>query len=57
MKYSLTRGKYILSRRDVIERVEGYHLREEAAFYKALFETEKDDIGPENAYLWDVNIE
>ena len=43
--------------RDVIEGVEGYHLREEAAPYMALFRAEKDDIGPENAYFWDVNTE
>jgi len=37
--------------RDVIGGVEGYHLREAGASCKALFEAEKDDIGPENAYL------
>jgi hypothetical protein len=30
--------------RDVMEGGEGYHLREEAAPYKALFRAEKDDI-------------
>jgi len=42
--------------RDVIEGVEGYRLREAGASYKALFEAEKDNIGPENAYVWDVTI-
>jgi hypothetical protein len=35
----------------------GYQLREEAGHYKTLFEAEKDDIGPENTYLWDIKIE
>jgi hypothetical protein len=39
--------------RDVIEGVEGYHLREEAAPVKTLFRAEKNDIGAENAYFWD----
>ena len=43
--------------RDVIEGGEGYNLREEAAPYMAHFRAEKDDIGPENAYFWDVNTE
>jgi len=43
--------------RDVIEGGEGYNLREEAASYMAHFRAEKDDIGPENAYFWDVNTE
>ncbi|MBU2578140.1 hypothetical protein KKA69_04930 [Patescibacteria group bacterium] len=34
-----------------------YQLREGAAQYKALFRTEKDDINPENTYLWDVKTE
>jgi hypothetical protein len=29
----------------------------EAAPYGALFRAEKDDIGPENAYFWDVKTE
>ena len=41
----------------MIEGGEGHHLREEAAPYMALFRAEKDDIGPENAYFWDVNTE
>jgi len=36
---------------------EGYHLREEAAPYMALFKAEKCDIDPENAYFWDINTE
>jgi len=43
--------------RDVIEAGEGYHLREQAGPYRTLFRAEKDDIGPENAYFWDVNTE
>jgi putative transposase len=43
--------------RDITKGGEGYHLREEAAPYAALFRGEKDDIGSENAYLWDTNIE
>ena len=31
---------------------EGYHLREEAALYMALFEAEKGDIALENSYFW-----
>jgi len=42
---------------DVIEGGAGYNLREEAADYKALFEAENEDIGLENAYLWDLNAE
>ena len=43
--------------RDVVKGDDGYHLREGAAPYIALFEAEKDDIGPENAYFWDENTE
>jgi len=43
--------------RAVIEDNEGYQLREESADYKALFMAEKDDIGPENTYFWDVKSE
>jgi hypothetical protein len=43
--------------RDVIEGGDGYHLREEAAPYMALYEAEKGDIGPENTYFWDINAE
>ena len=43
--------------RNVMEGGEGYQLREEAAHYMALFGAEKDDIGPENTYFWDVNTE
>ena len=43
--------------RDVIEGIGGYQLREEAAPYMTLFRPKKDDIAPENAYFWDVNIE
>jgi hypothetical protein len=43
--------------RDILEGDEGYQLREGAASYKGLFGVEKDDIGPENTYLWDVKVE
>lgn len=43
--------------RDIIEGEEGYHLREEAAPYMALLDTEKGDIGPENTYFWDITNE
>jgi hypothetical protein len=43
--------------RDILAGDEGYQLREGAASYKGLFEVEKDDIGPENTYLWDVKVE
>jgi putative transposase len=43
--------------RYVIKGVETYQLREEAAPYMTLFRAEKDDIGSENAYFWDVNTE
>jgi hypothetical protein len=33
---------------------EGYEVREGAAFYKDLFGAEKEDIGSENTYLWNV---
>ena len=40
--------------REVIEGGEGYQVREEAAIYGALFGAEKEDIGPENTYPWEV---
>jgi putative transposase len=43
--------------RDVIEGGEGYHLREEAAPYMALLDTEKGDIGSKNTYFWDITNE
>jgi len=43
--------------RDILEGDEGYQLREGAASYKGLFGVEKDDIGPENTYIWDVKVE
>ena len=41
--------------RNVIEGGEGYQLREGGVRYKALFNAEKDDIGLENTFFWDVN--
>ena len=43
--------------RDVIEVAQRYQLREGSAQYKALFGAEKEDIGPENRYFWDVNAD
>ncbi len=43
--------------RAVIEDDEAYQLREGSAHYKALFGAEKDDIGPENTYFWDIKFE
>ena len=40
--------------RDVVEGPEGYQVREGAAPYDALFGTKKGDIGPENAYFWNI---
>ncbi|KPK19930.1 MAG: transposase [Nitrospira bacterium SG8_3] len=42
--------------RKVKEGGEGYQLREDPGPYNALFEVEKEDIGPENTYLWNVNL-
>jgi len=41
--------------RNIIESGEGYQLREGGVRYKALFEGEKDDIGPENSFFWDFS--
>jgi hypothetical protein len=43
--------------REVIEGGEGYQLWVGPALYNALFGAEKDDIGLENTYLWDIKIE
>jgi putative transposase len=43
--------------RDVLQGSEGYQVREEPAPYNALFRAEKDDIGLENTYLWDIKTE
>jgi len=40
-----------------VESGEGYQLRERSVHYKALFGAEKDDIGIENTYFWDVKVE
>ncbi|MDI6753855.1 MAG: hypothetical protein QME78_05615, partial [Thermodesulfobacteriota bacterium] len=34
---------------------EGYQLRERFAGYEAFFGAQKDDIGLENTYRWDIN--
>ncbi len=36
---------------------EEHHLREEADPYMALSRPQKDDIGAENTYYWDINRE
>jgi hypothetical protein len=41
----------------VIEGAEGYQVREGSARYGALFGAEKDDIGLENTYSWEINTE
>ena len=41
--------------REVIEGFEGYQLRERSAGYEAFFGGQKDDIGLENTYRWDIN--
>ena len=43
--------------RDIAEDGEGYQVREGQAAYKALFGSEKGDIGHQNAYFWNVNNE
>jgi putative transposase len=43
--------------RAVMETDKGYQLREESIPYKALFGAQKDDIGLENTYIWDINPE
>ena len=40
--------------REVKEGGEGCQLREGSALYNTLFGAEKEDIGPENTYLWKV---
>jgi hypothetical protein len=42
--------------RHALKGAEGYHLREEAAPYNPFFRAEKNDIGPENTYCWDITI-
>ena len=43
--------------RKVIEGAEGYQVREGSARYGILFGAEKDDIGLENTYSWEINTE
>jgi hypothetical protein len=40
---------------EVIEGFGGYQLRERSAGYEAFFGAQKDDIGLENTYRWDIN--
>jgi len=41
--------------RKFIEGLEGYQLREKSAGYKAFFGAQKEDIGLENTYRWNIN--
>jgi hypothetical protein len=41
--------------RKITRRGEGYQVREAPPRYKEFFGAEKEDIGPENAYLWNGN--
>jgi hypothetical protein len=43
--------------RDIIESNEGYQLRDSPASYMAFFETENEDIAPENIVFWNVKYE
>ena len=43
--------------RDIIEGTEGYQVREGPAAYNDLFGAGKMDIGPQNAYFWDIKAE
>jgi hypothetical protein len=40
--------------RDIVEGIEGYQIREGPGSYTALFAAEKDDIGAQYAYFWDI---
>ena len=40
-----------------MEGYKGYQLREGSAPYQALFGVEKDDIGLQNTYFWDIKPE
>jgi putative transposase len=42
--------------RKSIKAGDSYQLREPAAPYLTHFGRKKDDIGPENTYLWDINL-
>jgi len=42
--------------RDVVEGNENCQLRDGAGYYKAIFESEKEDIGAENTYFWDISF-
>ncbi len=43
--------------RDIVEGGEGYQVREGQATYKALFGAEKEDVGHQNAYFWNITSE
>ena len=50
-------GKIVIMQplgREVIAGGEGYQVREGPALYNAVFGAEKEEIGPENTYLWNV---
>ena len=41
--------------RKILEKDEGFQLREEAGTYIANYDSKNGNIGPENAYYWDIN--
>ncbi len=43
--------------RDVIEGTEECQVRETPGTYNPFFRPKKKDIGPENAYFWDITAE
>jgi len=43
--------------RDKRDYILGSGRREMALDYKALFEAKNDDIGPKNAFFWNLNAE
>jgi hypothetical protein len=43
--------------REIIEGDEGYQVREGSVAYNAPFKAEKEHIGPQNGYFWNVTSE
>jgi len=42
--------------RKIIRSGEGYQVREAPARYNAFLGAEKEDIGPESTYFWNLNL-
>lgn len=42
--------------REIIKEGEAFQLREPSGNYNAVFDTEMEDIGAENTYIWDENL-